>query len=199
MKNKRLSRPKLLKKINLNYNYLLSNRQTNKQTNCEMPTAVQPGFYKYGQLPAGTYYIGDLCYILNADEWDYHCEQLFTDGYDRKIGIFHTRDNIPFANISTKYGDGYYWGHFLTNENDDGTDYCVDSGTIGCFPLRDDILYGDEHMFKALIKTRENKARIETFDEPFNVYYNEGPGNIVFDPIYIYTGDVSDQEESDFE
>ena len=155
-----------------------------------MTTTVQPGCYKYGQLPAGKYYIGDLCYILNDDEWHYHIDQLFI-GYDRKIGIFHTRDNIPYANMCTIYGDGYYF-------DDDETGYYVDSGTIGCFPLRDDILYGDEHMFKALIKTRDNKARIETFDEPFDVYYNID-GTIIFNSIKIYTGNISDEEESDFE
>jgi len=145
-----------------------------------MPTVQQPGFYKYGQLPAGTYYIGDLCYIFTDEEWSYHCKQVFADG-KQFIGIFHTRKNIPFANFRTKYGDGLYFG-------DDDDKYYVDSGTIGCFPLRDlpkDALENSTKMAKGIITT---------FDEPFNVYYNKGPGNIVFDPIYIYTGTESDQE-----
>lgn len=69
------------------------------------------------EFKAGTYYVGDLCYIL-SDVWDEVCDH-FDDG------VFTLIDGRKCAMHSTMHGDGRY-------TDQDGDTYAVDSGTIGC-------------------------------------------------------------------
>ena len=80
------------------------------------------------KMPAGTYYIGDLCYVLN-DRWDEVCDLVLADHFCRD-GIFTLKDGTRFAMFTTKYGDGEYL-------DQDGNSYTVDSGSIGCVMLMD--------------------------------------------------------------
>lgn len=76
-------------------------------------------------FPAGVYYIGDLCYVINEKDWEELLEQSGHLGLDfdsdqwfgkfKKFGLFVG---------STAHGDGMYY------DNRGGT-YAVDSGTIG--------------------------------------------------------------------
>lgn len=70
---------------------------------------------------SGEYYIGDLCYVLNEEEWLEVCDLLDIRGdgahtltSGKRIGLFYT-----------SHGDGEYF-----DQNDNA--YGVDSGTIGC-------------------------------------------------------------------
>jgi hypothetical protein len=79
-------------------------------------------------LPAGTYYVGDLCYVL-GDRWDEVCALLDAPGVDffgpaPTQTVFTMADGTVFACMKTMYGDGMYG----TSEH---TTIPVDSGTIG--------------------------------------------------------------------
>jgi len=79
-------------------------------------------------MPAGTYYVGDLCYVMN-DAWDEVCG-LTIKGHDCLEGEFTLKDGRRFAMYSTKYGDGVYY-------DQDGGSYSVDAGSIGCILMSD--------------------------------------------------------------
>ena len=71
------------------------------------------------EFEAGTYYIGDLCYInhelgLSWDDICDHIDELVFNIGDTKLGW-----------MGTQYGDGTYF-------DQEGRKYSVDSGTIGC-------------------------------------------------------------------
>lgn len=82
-------------------------------------------------LPAGKYYVGDLCYVMH-DEWDEVCSLFFKDRDDHGCneGEFNLKDGRRFASYNTKYGDGGYWDQF-------GNEYGVDAGLIGCIAMND--------------------------------------------------------------
>ena len=79
----------------------------------------------YDCMPAGKYYIGDLCYVIADMYWNEVCTKTF-DYRGRMIEGKHKLDNgIVFADFGTLYGDGCYF-------DQNGHEYSVDSGTIGC-------------------------------------------------------------------
>ena len=88
-------------------------------------------------MPAGKYYVGDLCYVMTDEEWDEVCGLLFEGRSDHGCneGEFTLKDGRRFASYHTEYGDGRY-------ESNMWTDHSVDSGGIGCIRL-EDIRRGD--------------------------------------------------------
>ena len=87
-------------------------------------------------MPAGEYYIGDLCYVMHK-EWDEVCSLFFkgnTNGSCNQ-GEFVLKDGRRFAGYNTKWGDGEYRDQFNNR-------YLVDSGCIGCI-LASDIVEMD--------------------------------------------------------
>ena len=81
-------------------------------------------------MPAGKYYIGDLCYVMTDDEWEEFCS-ITIDGMKCIDGEFSLKDGRRFATYGTAYGDGVYHDQY-------GHSYSVDAGLIGCI-LIDDI------------------------------------------------------------
>jgi hypothetical protein len=79
-------------------------------------------------MKAGTYYIGDLCYVMH-DRWDEFCE-LTCSGNNVLDGEFNLKDGTRFATFTTKYGDGTY-------KDEQGNEYPVDAGLIGCINVKD--------------------------------------------------------------
>lgn len=77
-------------------------------------------------MPAGKYYVGDLCYVLH-DEWHEVCD-ITSSGNDCLEGEFTLKDGRRFATYSTKFGDGLYYDNY-------GNRYPVDAGLIGCVLL----------------------------------------------------------------
>ena len=77
-------------------------------------------------MPAGRYYIGDLCYVI--EEWNDVC--LIIQGDKCVDGEFTLPDGRRFANYGTAYGDGRYHSNI-------GTEHPVDSGRIGCLKVED--------------------------------------------------------------
>ena len=81
-------------------------------------------------MPAGRYYIGDLCYVMTDDEWTEFCN-ITIKGNEILEGEFQLPDGRRFATYSTAYGDGTYYDQY-------GHSYSVDAGLIGCI-LESDI------------------------------------------------------------
>jgi hypothetical protein len=80
-------------------------------------------------MPAGEYYIGDLCYVMSEEEWDEFCS-ITTQGNRCLDGEFVLSDGRRFATYGTAWGDGSYFDQHRH-------EYAVDAGLIGCILLKD--------------------------------------------------------------
>jgi hypothetical protein len=135
-------------------------------------------------MQAGKYYIGDLCYVLDDDEWDEVCS-IIIKGNNFFDGEFVLEDGREFAIYSTAYGDGEYNDYY-------GNSYSVDSGSIGCIRIED-------------IKNVKNKIDIEllgaivNFDTQFVTGGGRGTkgweGIIQFGHVVIETNPTYEEEE----
>jgi hypothetical protein len=133
-------------------------------------------------MPAGKYYVGDLCYVLH-DEWDECCNLFFEDRTDHKCneGEFTLRDGRRFVTYNTAYGDGGYF-------DEQGREYGVDSGGIGCIKLLDiDLASGSNYI---------DGGHIIDFPREFETAYQDG--KIIIGHIVIDT-DPDYEDEYDYE
>ncbi len=135
-------------------------------------------------MPAGRYYIGDLCYVMNDDEWS-ECVDLFFPPDEKGFpggaeGEFQLKDGRRFASFGTAYGDGEYRSNI-------GTDHSVDSGSIGCIRMED--IRAEKY------KDIERLGAIVEFDRPFEVESDQGL--LVFGHVEIETADDGDDEYND--
>jgi hypothetical protein len=80
-------------------------------------------------MPAGKYYIGDLCYVMTDAEWEEFCS-ITIKGSRCLDGEFELKDGRRFATYGTAYGDGSYHDQY-------GHTYSVDAGLIGCIRAED--------------------------------------------------------------
>jgi hypothetical protein len=80
-------------------------------------------------MPAGEYYVGDLCYVMTDEEWDKFCS-ITIKGNQCLDGEFEMPDGRKFATYGTAWGDGCYRDQF-------GNEYSVDAGLIGCIRVED--------------------------------------------------------------
>jgi hypothetical protein len=80
-------------------------------------------------MQAGKYYVGDLCYVMDNDEWEQVCARTI-QGRSFADGEFELNDGRKFAIYGTSWGDGGYSDYY-------GNEYSVDSGSIGCIKLKD--------------------------------------------------------------
>jgi hypothetical protein len=127
-------------------------------------------------MKAGKYYIGDLCYVMHP-EWDEFCS-LTISGNNVLDGEFNLKDGRRFAIYNTMYGDGTY-------HDQQGKEYWVDSGSIGCI-LLDDIKLSN-------IQNNLRGGAIHKFDTSF--YTGEMDGKIMFHKVSIDTDDMVEEEE----
>ena len=106
-------------------------------------------------LPAGRYYIGDLCYVLGDNIYD----NIF-GGTGYESGIYEEKGTgRTFLVNSTAYGDGEY-------EGDDGNKFAVDAGIIGI--CSEDLMAKDDgggHMytFKTPVECKFRGGRFSFF------------------------------------
>ena len=130
-------------------------------------------------MPAGRYYIGDLCYVMHP-EWNEVCEMFFPpDAPPRGVeGEFSLKDGRRFASFATAYGDGTYRSNI-------GTDHSVDAGIIGCIRVEDirDDAYDDIERLGAIVE----------FDQPFEV--DSDAGLLKFGHVQIETNNDYEFEE----
>lgn len=133
-------------------------------------------------MPAGRYYIGDLCYVMHP-EWDECCDLFFPPGDNigpGREGEFVLKDGRRFASFGTAYGDGTYTSNI-------GTSHSVDSGSIGCIRVED--IRDNTH------DNIERLGAIVEFDQPFEVFADTGM--LVFGHVKIETNDEYDWDEDE--
>ena len=126
-------------------------------------------------MKAGTYYIGDLCYVMHED-WDEVCA-LTINGQRAIGGEFNLKDGRRFAIYNTMYGDGSYNDQF-------GGEYWVDSGSIGCIAIEDINL--------DIAGNNTDGGEVLTFDQDF--YTGEQDGKIMFYNVSINTDDMVEED-----
>ena len=127
-------------------------------------------------MKSGTYYVGDLCYVLH-ERWDEVCS-LIIDGHRCVDGEFNLKDGTRFAIYGTTYGDGNYF-------DQNGKSYDVDAGSIGCVLLDDIDLSNKENFLSG--------GNVHTFDTSF--YTGTMDGKIMFHTVSIDTDPVYSEEE----
>lgn len=130
------------------------------------------------ELPAGEYYIGDLCYVMNQ-EWDEFCALTIKDNYVLN-GKFTLADGRVFFFSQTAYGDGTY-------QDNKGNSYPVDAGLIGIIAVKDI----SENDLKNL-----DLGSVHNFDRPFDVsaeagifYFGDVRIDTAYESDYIYGED----------
>lgn len=133
-------------------------------------------------MPAGEYYIGDLCYVMTDEEWLEFCNITIQD--TRVIdGEFELKDGRKFASYGTMYGDGVYYDHY-------GHSYCVDAGLIGCIKIED--IKADKY------DNLLNLGAIQKFDTEFVTGGGRGElgweGLIQFGHVVIETNPAEEEE-----
>jgi hypothetical protein len=136
-------------------------------------------------MPAGRYYVGDLCYVMTEAEWSEFCD-LTIKGYDVLDGEFQFKDGRRFATYGTMYGDGLY-------RDQHGREYSVDAGLIGCIKVED--IRADKY------SDISSLGAITDISVDFVTGGGRGiqgwDGTIQFGAIAIATGDV-EYEESEY-
>ena len=131
-------------------------------------------------LPAGTYYIGDPCYVFE-DRWGDFLGSVRSPLTDRFVGLAgivpegrppadSMEDLFRAVVFSTKHGDGFYRS---THESV----YPVDAGLLGAVPV--DMPDGSPE---------PGEVTVETFDEDFVCSVDSRTGAIRFGHIRIDTG-----------
>lgn len=126
-------------------------------------------------MPAGKYWIGDLCYVLHS-EWSEFCDITITDN-DCLDGEFSLKDGRKFASYRTAYGDGCYTGNVGK--------YPVDAGLIGCVKLEDIDLTNPDNDIKL--------GHVVEFSAPFETFSKNGV--LWFGHVRIDTGDDEEIED----
>lgn len=128
-------------------------------------------------MEAGTYYVGDLCYVFGDDDWPAICEAIekSDDGY-----IEHKGFPMFFAN--TKYGDGTYHDQY-------GHEYPVDAGLIGAVAIK--------HLSEEFIRVINSSklGHVREFERVFGC--SEDDGVIMIGKYIINTGDAEEFDEDD--
>lgn len=135
------------------------------------------------KLEAGTYYVGDLCYVLSEDDYD---EIVCTFQYND--GEVYTINGFTFAWAHTAYGDGCY-------TDSEGNHYPVDAGLIGILRVDDHPEFLQELLaHNASLKEDgwEWKRNLFTFNEEFFIEFSDGVFNI--NGNIIHTDDSEDEE-----
>ena len=125
------------------------------------------------QFPAGTYYFGDPCYVIN-DNWMNLLESTdFLEDYSSTE--WKTRA------ASTAYGDGTYHGMGMMSQ----TSFPVDAGVIGVVPLNEMEVPADKV---------PSYGKMFTMNTPFTFEAKEGCFYINGDLVLDTSPDDYDEE-----
>lgn len=135
-------------------------------------------------MEPGTYYIGDLCYVIQGQAWQELVDLCYPDDEtDELQGVFQLSDGRKLAIYSTAHGDGTYPAYDSSSST--SGECPVDSGSVGCIRVED---------ISADSKDMTRHGLVYEFTKPFTVY--ESAGTIVFGPINVST-DLSDDYDDD--
>jgi len=128
-------------------------------------------------MPAGKYYVGDLCYVMDNDEWHQVCACTI-QGEKIVDGEFELDDGRRFAIYGTAYGDGEYYDQY-------GHTYSVDAGSIGCILMSDIRASKYDNLL--------DLGAVQEFAEPFETGSHKG--KLEFGHVLIDTDPVYEDEE----
>ena len=129
-------------------------------------------------MPAGRYFIGDLCYVISS-QWDDFCSKALSRNKDSNDHIITLNTGVSVAFIHTMHGDGVYSDQFNNS-------YPVDAGLIGCIKV-DDIIDPD---------ASTDLGAVVEFDEAFECFSDNGV--LHFGHVSIDTDDENDEEDDGF-
>ena len=130
-------------------------------------------------MKSGTYYIGDLCYVMH-DRWDEFCN-LTIVGNKVLDGEFNLSDGTRFATFTTQWGDGTY-------KDELGNEYPVDAGLIGCIRVED---IAPEELANL------ESGRVVEFVQAFSTWSAGGEiriGNVLIDTDYTEVEELEEEE-----
>jgi hypothetical protein len=129
-------------------------------------------------LPAGKYYVGDLCYVMR-EEWDEVCGLFFKGRTDQGCnqGEFMLKDGRRFACYNTRWGDGLYFDEARNK-------YPVDAGCIGCILVSDITLN---------VNNDVKSGTVHDINRDFNTSTEDGV--LTFGPVVINTDSDNYEEE----
>lgn len=135
-------------------------------------------------LPAGSYYVGDLCYLFDEKTDDiyqaYVCGVNMDDeGKPVNIKAGRRKEFAAFYG-STAYGDGQFTDNL-------GNEYSVDAGILGVVQLLSSDLIAEAKKIEA-----EGHGKIIEFKENFSVDRDEA-GTFTFGHLTIVTNDDEDE------
>ena len=120
-------------------------------------------------LPAGTYYIGDPCYVISdssdaegIEEWHAFLDAsgILSDSNPTDGGEFEYKGHMVWMN-HTAYGDGSYLDQH-------GNEYGVDAGLIGTVPVE----VADKEKLDRTVK--DKYGHLQTFEHNISVEYTDG-------------------------
>lgn len=131
-------------------------------------------------LPAGTYYIGDICYVLD----DVVYESVFGEtGYEEGL---YMKDSKKFFLVGqTSWGDGEFSGS-------DGCKYLVDAGVIGI--VSEELISSDPDSGKDT-----DGGKVYTFLTPVVVTMEKGIFTFESKDIYLRINTGYEHEDEDDE
>ena len=109
-------------------------------------------------MPAGRYYVGDLCYVMTDWEWDEFCD-ITIKVHECVDGEFEFADGRRFATYGTAWGDGVY-------HSNRGTSHSVDAGLIGCIRIQD--------IQASKYEDLESLGAVVDFDQDFETGEDQG-------------------------
>lgn len=134
---------------------------------------------------AGKYYVGDLCYVLTeANGWNWSSLLDATENlgvelpHDETTGYYLYSGTKLFSS-GTHYGDGSY-------PDQDGREYLVDAGIIGCIPIE---CIGE--------KANTDGGHVINFSRAFSCYKCDSEGLIKIGHIQIDTKLSYEDDEED--
>lgn len=139
------------------------------------------------KLPAGTYYIGDPCYVFNDDYWSDICNKLFANEDWKNMNKIVINETFIYM-ASTFYGDGEYKDQFMNS-------YPVDAGLLGIVPIS---IIQENNKISVDDIISKHLGVIKTFDSDFEVFRDED-GVFYFGDIIIDTSFENDKDDDEDE
>ena len=138
------------------------------------------------KVPAGRYYVGDLCYVIKANDlWNKVVDAMFPNGQNECVDGLLEVEGHQMVSYSTMYGDGTYYGN--------GHRFPVDAGLIGLISLDTLEAMGHELDIKHLL----DHGTVRHFVEDFEC--SSENGTLQFGSLFIDTcgHDYDEDEEND--
>ena len=130
---------------------------------------------------AGTYWIGDPCYVFpNSGPQEHYWDDILDKADFFSIPCEVTVDEVTVLAGSTRYGDGSYMGN-------DGIGYGVDAGLLGIIPLSTINFLNNNH------QELERLGTFYYFDDDFQVVIKDGHFN-----FYKVIIDTTEEYEDDY-